>query len=95
MTKAVSLTVHRNRIEKKHRRDLERDMVTGARKMARDYDLMAYAIVGIDNTGKASAIWDTGSSIPLWSWPGTVYRILDHDIETSGAKEDFKKPDLE
>ena len=89
---AVSLTVHKNRIEKLKRRERVKDMVSGARKMAQDNDLTAYAIVGITKTGDALTCWDTGGSIPMWALPGAVYRVLDMDIAASEIEEDFKAP---
>lgn len=88
----VSLAVHKNRVEKQKRRERVRDMVSGAKKMAQDNDLTAYAIVGITKTGDALACWDTGGSIPMWALPGAVYRVLDMDIAASDAVEDFKAP---
>ena len=88
----VNLTVHKNRVEKQKRRERVKDMVSGAKKMAQDNDLTAYAIVGITKTGDAMAYWDTGGSIPMWALPGAVYRVLDHDIAASEAAEDFKAP---
>ena len=89
---AINLTVHKNRVEKQKRRERVKDMVSGARKMAQDNDLTAYAIVGITKTGAALACWDTGGSIPMWALPGAVYRVLDHDVAASEVAEDFEAP---
>lgn len=92
MAKAVSLTVHRNRLEKRRRREREKDMVSAAKSMARDNDLAAYAVVAITKDGKGLACWDTGASIPMWAFPGAVYRILDHDLGAHQEDEDFRAP---
>lgn len=92
MAKALSLQVHRNRIEARRKRDIGRDISHGIAKKVRDADIRAFAFVGIDAKGAAHCLWDTGKVLPLWGFPHAVAAMLQNDIEAAGIKEDWKPP---
>lgn len=74
-----SLTVHRNTIERRQRRDVQNAMVRASKGIG-ESDILAYAIVAIDSDGNGGCAWDTGSALPLWAFADTVRTILDRDI---------------
>lgn len=83
------LSVHRNTIERKHRRD----MATAAKadlKAIMEHDVRAYAIVAINSEGDAMAAWDTGAIMPIWAFPVTVSQILDADIRNADVEDEWK-----
>ncbi len=93
MPKSVELSVHKNTIEKRRKRELADSMASAARKMTKDCDIRAYALVGIGSDGEAYTSWDTGSVMPMWAFPSTVAEILKTDIgdaRASGVREDWK-----
>lgn len=91
MKKAVaSLSVHRNSIEGRRKRELARDLQKRTEKMVRDNDIRAYAVVGIGADGKAYAAWDTGAILPLWAFADTVATILRTDISSSDVVDDWR-----
>jgi hypothetical protein len=83
MTKSVSLSVHKNKVESRRKRELARDVTRGVEAMVRERDIRAYAFVGIGSDGKAYASWDTGNILPLWAFADTVATVLKRDIETA------------
>lgn len=88
-----SLSVHRNTIERRHRREVQSAMVRNAKAIG-EGDILAYAIVAIDSDGNGKCAWDTGSALPLWAFADTVRAILDRDIGASGV-DDTWKPSLQ
>lgn len=88
-----SLSVHRNTIERRQRREMQSDMVRAAKGIG-ESDILAYAIVAIDSEGGAKCAWNTGSALPLWAFADTFRTILVRDIEGSGV-EDTWKPSLQ
>lgn len=91
--KQVSLSAHRNTVERRHRRTTQSQMVAAAKGIG-ESDIIAYAFVAIDSDGTAKCAWDTGSALPLWAFADTFRTILDRDITNSGV-EDTWKPSLE
>lgn len=87
MTKSVSLTVHKNKVESRRKRRLAQDATRGVEAMIREKDIRAYAFVGIGSDGKAYACWDTGNILPLWAFADTVGTVLKSDIETSNVQD--------
>jgi len=92
MTKPTCLTEHRNTIEKRHRKEIQADMVQGVKSIGTQ-DVRAYAIVAITADGNAHCRWDTGSIMPLWAFAPTIQAALAREIEESGVDETWK-PDL-
>lgn len=90
--KPISLTVHKNAVERRRKRDMSRELCREAGKMVRERDIRAYAIVGIGANGKAYACWDSGSIMPLWAFAETMGSVLRDDIAVSGVKDDWKPP---
>lgn len=91
-TKPVSLSLHRNTIEKKQKHELAQRVQKETAKICRDCDIRAFAFVGIDVNGEAHAIWDTGAIIPMWAMGSVVGKVLDADVLNSGVEEDFRAP---
>lgn len=58
--------------------------------MTRERDIRAYAVVGIDATGRAFTMWDTGAVMPQWGFPETVAAVVRRDMEDAGAEEDWR-----
>lgn len=90
MAKQVSLSVHRNTIEKRRKRDLAKSLTRGVEAMVRERDIRAYAVIGIAADGKAYALWDTGSALPLWAFADTVSNVLRTDINSSDVEDDWR-----
>lgn len=88
MKKPVSLTVHKNKIESKRKRDLASEVDFG--KLVRDNDIRAYAFVGFDSKGRSFVCWDTGKIMPMWGFPGAVEWAIKIDIERSDIEEDWE-----
>ncbi len=86
------LSCHKNTVEKRRNRQIAKDITRSGAKMCRDADIRAYALVGIDANGRSHCEWDTGSILPLWSFPSTIERMLARDIEESGIEETWKPP---
>lgn len=89
--RVASLSVHRNTVEARRKRNLAKDIQAGAAKMVRDNDIRAYAVVGIGSDGRAYAIWDTGAILPMRAFADTVASILRDDISRSGVQEDWRQ----
>lgn len=90
--KPVSLTVHKNTIERRRKKELASTLRSEVQKMVRNHDLRAYAIIGIDSGGRSHASWDTGGIMPMWGFPETMCAVLRRDMEESGVEEDWKPP---
>lgn len=90
MKKPVSLSVHRNKVESRRKRDRAKDLKRGVEAMVRENDIRAYAVVGIASDGKAYSLWDTGGALPMWAFAGTVEQVLRADIESSGVPDDWR-----
>lgn len=86
---ATNLTVHRNRVEARRKREVAKRLTTETAKMVRDADIRAYAVVGIAADGSAHAIWDTGAIMPMWGFPETVGAILRRDMDNLAPEEDW------
>lgn len=90
--KPVSLSLHKSNIERTRRREVRGEMVQGAKAMASQNNIVAYASVGISDDGRCFALWDTGGVLPMWGFPEAIKSILDEDMAGSGVAEDFRKP---
>jgi hypothetical protein len=87
MTKSISLTLHKNKVESRRKRELARDVMRGVEAMVRERDIRAYAFVGIGADGKAYASWDTGNILPMWAFADTVATVLKEDIKSSDVTD--------
>lgn len=92
MKKPISLSVHKNQVERRRRKDLRREMQDHCYKMTSSGNIVAYSIVALADDGRAFAVWDTGGAIPMWSFPQTVAAVLKEDIQESEVEDDFKRP---
>jgi hypothetical protein len=90
----ISLTAHRNTASRRHKRDLATSLARQVKKMTKDADIRAYAIVGIAADGSGHALWDTGAVLPMWAFADVVAGLLRRDIENNidRIKEDWKPP---
>lgn len=88
----ANLTVHRNTLEKRQKRERANDLVLGTKKMVLDSDIRAYAVVGIAADGSGHAIWDTGSVVPMWAFADVIAGILRRDLEGHLDIEDWRPP---
>ncbi len=89
-TGPVNLTVHRNTVERRRKKDLAKSMSAAATEMARVRDVRAWAIVGVGSDGQAYAAWDTGSIMPMWAFAETMSNVLRTDISNSDIEEDWR-----
>lgn len=90
--KYKSLSVHKNTIEKRRKKELCQEISRVGSKMCKDNDIRAYALVGIDSKGNSHAIWDTGNILPMWAFSDTIAGMLRRDIEESGVTEQWVPP---
>lgn len=90
MAKVASLTLHKNKLEARRKKDVGRGISAGIAKKVRDADIRAYAFVGIDAGGKAHCLWDTGAIMPMWGFPSAVAVMLQDNMSSSGVDEDWK-----
>lgn len=86
----TKLSVHRNKVESRRKRELAKELQSRTEAMVRENDIRAYAVVGIASNGKAYAIWDTGAILPMWAFADTFATTLRRDIEDSGVEEDWQ-----
>jgi len=86
----VSLSLHKNKIESRRKRDLSNRLKTQVGKLVKEQDIRAYAIVGIGSNGDAFAYWDTGAILPQWAFADTVATILRKDVQETNVKDDWK-----
>lgn len=92
-TKPVSLSVHRNTIESRRKRELARECKRSVERLIAECDIRAYAIVGIAADGEPHALWDTGAILPMWAFPEIVAATLRESILQSvgeGLKDDWR-----
>lgn len=91
---AISLTVHRNTVEKRRKRELAQGLSRRTADMIRSADIRAYAVVGIASDGSGHAIWDTGGVVPMWAFTDVVAGLLRRDIENNidQIAEDWRPP---
>ena len=90
MAKPLSLSVHRNGIEARRKRELAGRLSRQIPDLVKGADVRAYAFVALDSEGKSRCLWDTGGIVPLWSFADMVGAMLRRDIEESGVDEDWK-----
>jgi hypothetical protein len=90
--KTFSLSAHKSQVERRRRKRVRDEMQKQAKEMASQNNIVAYAIVGLSDDGRAFAAWDTGGVVPMWAMPHTVAELLRADMEQSGVEEDFRKP---
>lgn len=90
MPKSVSLSVHRNKVENRRKRDLAKSLTHNVQNMVRENDIRAYAVVGIAADGNAYALWDTGAVLPLWAFADTVAHVLREDIRSADIADDWR-----
>lgn len=87
---AVKLSIHRNKVEARRKRELAKDLQNRVEAMVRENDIRAFAVVGIAADGQAYALWDTGAILPMWAFADTVATILKKDIDNCGVVDDWK-----
>lgn len=87
---AVKLSVHRNKVEARRKRELAKDLQNRVEALVREQDIRAFAIVGISADGSAFALWDTGAILPMWAFADTVATILKKDIDNCEVVDDWK-----
>lgn len=88
--KPVSLTVHRNTIEGRKKRERAREASARVLGIMRQEDIRAYAFVGIAADGGVFCTWDTGGIVPMRVFPGVVREALSDDIFGSEVEDDFR-----
>lgn len=93
MAKSVSLSLHKNTIERRRKRELASAAKTDVESIIRQHDVRAYAFVAIGADGKSHSVWDTGNILPMWAFADTVATVLREDIIAAGV-EDGWKPNL-
>lgn len=86
----VNLSVHRNTLEKRAKRQLGNDFRKTIETTFKEKDIRMFVFVGIDANGKAQVSWDTGGIIPLWAAPSMVMEILQKSM--GEVDEDWKPP---
>lgn len=89
---AVRLSVHKNTVARRRKKERATVMSKAAADMCRVHDVRAYAIVGIACDGRAYASWDTGRALPMWAFADTVATVLRKDIETCEVEDDWRPP---
>ncbi|MQY48199.1 hypothetical protein GAO09_19370 [Rhizobiales bacterium RZME27] len=90
MTKSVSLSVHRNKVENRRKRELAKDAKAQVEALIREKDVRAYAFVAIAADGTAYARWDTGAVLPMWAFADTVAHVLREDICQADVADDWR-----
>jgi hypothetical protein len=86
----VKLSVHRNTVEARRKRVLAKDLARHVEAIVRENDIRAYAVVGIGSDGQAYAVWDTGAVMPMWAFPATIAHVLEVDMRSSDAEDDWR-----
>lgn len=89
MAKTRNLSIHRNTIERRHRKQMQAEMVRASKAIG-DGDVIAYATVAIMSDGNARASWDSGAAVPLWSFADVIAGVLRQDIDHSGLEDDWR-----
>lgn len=90
MAKTKSLSVHRNTIENRRKRERATAVSKQAGTLLRDVDVRAYAIVAIDAQGSPYALWDTGGTMPMIAFPSMVATILTANIGSTDVQDDWR-----
>jgi hypothetical protein len=90
--KKINLSVHKNTIEKRRKRDLAKSLTNFCHNMTKCHDVRAFAVVGIGADGKAYCHWDTGAIMPMWGFPETIAAAIRRDMEESEIEEDWRPP---
>lgn len=90
--KPVGLSVHRNTIAGRRKRQRAHEASAQVLRLMRQEDIRAYAFVGIAADGKAYTLWDTGAILPQRVFPGVVREALSDDIHNSGVEDDWRAP---
>lgn len=90
MKKPVSLSVHKNTLEGRRKRELAKDMRGQVESIIRECDVRAYAFVAIDANGGAHCRFDTGAFLPLWGFPSTVAAVIQREIENEEIADDWR-----
>ena len=70
--KKVSLSVHKSNIERRERKQVRSEMTAAAKSMAREQDIVSYAIVGFDRSG--NAFTERAAELEL---PDAIVRAVD------------------
>lgn len=86
----ISLSVHRNTVENRRKRNMAKDVQKSVEALIRERDIRAYAFVGIGADGAAYALWDTGAILPQWAFPDTIGRALHNDMQNTELQEDWR-----
>ncbi len=92
MAKTVTLSVHKNTIQGRRKREQAKEASARVLSLMRQEDIRAYAFVGIAADGKAYALWDTGGVLPMIAFPDVVRGMLNESIAESGVEEDWRAP---
>lgn len=86
----TSLSVHRNKVEARRKRELGKNLGQRVNALVKERDLRAYAVVGIASDGTAYALWDTGAILPQWAFADTIATILRKDIAECDVVDDWR-----
>lgn len=91
----LNLTAHRNTLRRRKRKEAQRELIKGIRRLATSSDCRAYAVVVFDDNGEVRAIWDTGRMIPEWAFPKMVEHVLGTDVrnEKCDRPDDYLPPE--
>jgi hypothetical protein len=87
---AASLSVHKNKIEARKRRELQRDMSRSVHEINQARHVKAYAIVTFNDDGSACCDWDTGGIMPMWGFGEAVSEVLRTDLAQRAHHEDYR-----
>ncbi len=88
----VKLSVHKNTVAGRAKRDLARHWGRNVEGMIRENDIRCMAFIGIGEDGRAFAMWDTGGVVPLYGFPETIGAVLRIDVECSASHDDYRLP---
>lgn len=97
MSRIVKLSVHKNTIERRNKRNRAKELSKTVESMVREVDLRAWAIVGIGADGKPYTLWDTGDILPMWAFPEVIAKTITLSIQRSiedDGLEDGWRPSL-
>ena len=92
MSKAVSLTVHKNTAEGRAKRSLAKTVGRAVEAMIRENDIRCLAFIGIASDGRGFSRWDTGGIIPLYGFVETIKAVLEQSVDGSNVREDYAAP---
>lgn len=88
----AKLSVHKNTIEKRRRKDIANALTKRLKHHINSRDIRAYAVVLIDSEGGARCDWNTGSIVPMWGFASMINAALVRDIEETDIQETWKPP---